>query len=98
MSSRNAYLKRTYGISQKIYKAMFKDQAGVCFICHVPTKSGRVLHVDHDHKTGRVRGLLCWKCNYRVISRSSNHEIHARAATYLRRTLDWRKTDEPPTP
>ena|SRR3990167_9839002 len=97
MSSRNAYLKRTYGISQKIYKAMLKDQAGVCFICHRPPKPGKVLHIDHDHATGRVRGLLCWKCNKQVIGRNRDPEIHTRAATYLRRTLDWR-TDEPPTP
>ena len=49
---------------------MFKNQHGVCAICRQPnnikTKYEKIrdLHVDHDHKTKKVRGLLCYKCNF----------------------------------
>lgn len=91
MSKRDSYLRRTYGISQKIYKLMLKDQAGVCYICSRPPKPGKNLAVDHDHRTGRVRGALCWKCNYRLLGRNrEDPKLHERAALYLRRTIDWR--------
>ncbi|MCK5615807.1 endonuclease VII domain-containing protein [Candidatus Pacearchaeota archaeon] len=62
------YLKRTYGVTLKQYDKMFEDQNGVCAICGraeirtykgVPTR----LAVDHNHKTGKVRALLCSNCN-----------------------------------
>jgi len=62
--------KRKYGLSEKQYAAMLSAQNGVCFLCGKPetarTKKGvlRSLHVDHDHETGKVRGLLCLKCNH----------------------------------
>ncbi len=52
------------------YRQMFEQQGGVCAICKQPeegidsrTKQRKNLHVDHCHKTGKVRGLLCGKCN-----------------------------------
>lgn len=46
------------------YDAVLRDQGGVCAICRKPPKvGGRRLHIDHDHKTGKVRGLLCARCN-----------------------------------
>lgn len=64
--------KRTYGIKVEEYDKMFIEQGGVCKICKKPQtvqnrKNGRVvshLHVDHCHKTGKVRGLLCHNCNF----------------------------------
>lgn len=41
---------------------MLAEQAGGCAICGAEPKTRR-LHVDHDHKTGAVRGLLCYRCN-----------------------------------
>ena len=53
---------RKYGISEEEYGAMLLRQRGLCGICkRKPGK--RRLCVDHDHKTGQVRGLLCHKCN-----------------------------------
>lgn len=66
---KSAQLKRDYGISLKRYREMHAAQGGVCFICGKPetnmTKDGkpRMLAVDHDHRTGAVRKLLCTHCN-----------------------------------
>ena len=57
-----------FGLTIEDYDAMYKAQGGVCAICKQPETSqrdGKVyrLAVDHDHNTGEVRGLLCFKCN-----------------------------------
>jgi hypothetical protein len=44
------------------YAALVAQRGEVCAICGAPPKT-RKLHLDHDHKTGRVRGLLCYRCN-----------------------------------
>lgn len=53
-----------YGITEEQYNAMFEQQKGCCAICgkHQSQQNIR-LCIDHDHKTGRIRGLLCQKCN-----------------------------------
>lgn len=51
-----------YGLTLEDYECMLADQGGACAICGAPPKRNR-LHVDHDHKTGVVRGLLCARCN-----------------------------------
>lgn len=87
---RNRYLWRKYRITLKTWNKMFRAQRGRCAIC-LQKKSYR-LHVDHDHKTERVRGLLCTFCNWRLLGRGrENPDHHERAATYLRSTVDWRK-------
>jgi len=59
---------RHYGISGHAYWDMFEQQCGVCAICKQPESKihrGTPAHlsVDHDHKTGNIRGLLCSNCN-----------------------------------
>ena len=68
LHERKRYLKKKYGISFDDYENLFRLQGGVCAVCNRPeTMSiGRKitnLSVDHDHKTGKVRGLLCFACN-----------------------------------
>ena len=55
-------LRHRYGITEDQYAAMLTKQKGVCLICGRPPLNRR-LSVDHDHRTGRVRGLLCYTCN-----------------------------------
>ena len=62
--------KWKYGISQDDYDRLFAEQGGVCAICRKPETAkdrlGRTrtnLSVDHDHRTGAIRGLLCHHCN-----------------------------------
>lgn len=53
-----------YGIGLDDYKKMLSEQNGVCAICHRPELKKRgYLHVDHCHRTNKVRGLLCGNCN-----------------------------------
>jgi Recombination endonuclease VII len=66
LDMRRAYLRRkNYGLTDADFWAMFESQSGVCAICMDPLtldyQTG--LHIDHDHKTGKVRGLLCGRCN-----------------------------------
>ena len=53
-----------YGLTLNDYDAMLEEQQGVCAICGgEPDTRWRMLAVDHDHATGKVRGLLCMVCN-----------------------------------
>jgi hypothetical protein len=57
--SRHYHLVRRYGVSAAAVEAMIVAQGGVCAICGGPDP----VHVDHDHVTGRIRGVLCFNCN-----------------------------------
>lgn len=54
--------ERRFGLPAGAYEAMLLEQGGTCAICREPP-SAKALAVDHDHNTGRVRGLLCHQCN-----------------------------------
>jgi Recombination endonuclease VII len=65
---RNHDYKRHYGITLDDYNKMFAKQKGKCAICRMPETSmrkGKIINlaVDHNHKTNKIRGLLCMKCN-----------------------------------
>lgn len=70
-ASHASMIQRTYDLSPEEYQALLKLQGGVCYICGRTPRTIR-LAVDHDHKTGRVRGLLCANnengCNRGVIA------------------------------
>lgn len=60
-------LARKYGIDQAAFDALAVAQNGLCAVCRLPPRSKKpTLHVDHDHATGRVRGLLCHECNMAI--------------------------------
>lgn len=60
---KNNALKFYYGITLEDYNQLLKEQNYVCKICGEIDKNGNDLSVDHNHKTGKIRGLLCMKCN-----------------------------------
>ena len=72
IGERKKWLRVHYNLTLEGYDKLLKEQNGVCVICgkfeKVKTNTGTVKHlsVDHDHETGKVRGLLCNKCNTRV--------------------------------
>ena len=62
--TRNRQLQKAYGISLDDYNELFIQQGGKCAICgKLQSEFDYPFHVDHDHKTGKVRGLLCSGCN-----------------------------------
>lgn len=92
LTKRDKYLRKKYGITEAVYQKMLKVFGGKCWICkRLPKKS--VLNVDHDHKTGQVRGLLCFFCNKYVIGRRRREHagLFEAAALYLKSLVDWRK-------
>ena len=86
---RNRYLVKTYGITQDQYEALYKQQGGICAICGgMPdiTRYGITrLAIDHDHATGKIRGLLCNNCNAGMGIIGDTVEHLERAAEYLKR-------------
>ena len=80
---RNWHLTRTYGITLEQYNALLIAQAGVCKICGRPPKK-RPLHVDHNHKTKVIRGLLCFRCNYGLSWFHEDAAVLTRAGEYLK--------------
>ena len=60
--AKNSYLKNKYGITLEQHNNMLVAQEGKCAVCEILFEHRRI-NVDHDHKTGEVRGLLCYQCN-----------------------------------
>ncbi len=85
VSVRRTVLKR-YGMTIADHDAMIKKQNGVCVICgDPPGVIGRwsTLHIDHDHATGKVRGLLCHGCNVGLGLFRDSSKFLKNAARYL---------------
>jgi hypothetical protein len=79
---RDQALRRQYGIGVLEYEKMLTEQKGGCRICF--RKPGKTpLHVDHCHKTGRVRGLLCHQCNWYLGTIDADPGILKRITQYL---------------
>lgn len=86
-TNRKRYLRVTYGITPEQYDDLLEAQRGRCACCGTDEPGGRrrnTFHVDHDHKTGRVRGLLCHSCNIGIGALGDTLEGVERAAAYLR--------------
>jgi hypothetical protein len=77
-------LKREYGITPELYEQMYIEQEGNCKICkRNRTEFAKRLAVDHCHKTGKIRGLLCQNCNTLLGNSFDNPETLKRAVEYL---------------
>jgi hypothetical protein len=79
---RSKNLKRNYGISSEEYESMLAEQKGACYICG-EVSEGK-LAVDHDHKTFKVRKLLCGKCNTAIGLLKEDTTIIENALNYIK--------------
>ncbi len=76
-------LMYSYGITLKEYNKILANQNGVCAICGNPPND-RKLAVDHNHVTGKIRGLLCKACNTTLGNVKDSVEILEKAIEYLK--------------
>lgn len=76
--------KTRYGITLDDYNKMFQEQNGCCAICGIhQSELKKKLHVDHSHKSGKVRGLLCGKCNLALGLLNDDIVVLSTAVRYL---------------
>jgi hypothetical protein len=84
------HLKNRYGVSLETYNAMLLEQNGLCAICGQPeTRLGRgrkvrKLSLDHNHKTKKVRKLLCDSCNKAVGNVKESVDIAIKLVNYIK--------------
>lgn len=79
----NIMLRTKYGIDAEDWARMFNAQNCSCAICGDRLDGGLGTHVDHDHATGAIRGLLCHGCNTSIGHLSESPDVLRRAITYL---------------
>lgn len=84
--SREYHLRHRYGIGAKAFESMLAEQDGKCPICERPDPE----HVDHDHETGKVRGILCFNCNQGLGNFRDDIRSLIRAVNYLMRGSSWK--------
>ena len=77
-----------YGLSEDSYKLLFASQCGRCVICMTQDPGARGWQIDHCHKTGKVRGILCVKCNAALGMASDNVDRLRSMIEYLKRWAD----------
>ena len=88
-ANKDLHLRKSFGIKLEQYKKMLVEQKGVCAICGKQEtrkyKSKIVrLSIDHNHKTGKIRGLLCHNCNMAIGHFEENIKFMLKAIQYLK--------------
>lgn len=74
---------KRFGVTEEQYQKLMQQQGGVCAICGESNQRLQALAVDHDHKSGKVRGLLCFLCNSVLGFAKDSPERLLEAALYL---------------
>ena len=79
-------INRLYGLNKDQYDSMILEQENSCYICGLQASEcpKSVLHVDHDHRTGKVRKLLCQNCNTGLGKFKDDIELLQKAIDYLK--------------
>lgn len=83
-AQRDAYYRRTFGISADDFDAILAEQGGGCAICGKLPDRAASLHLDHCHDTGAIRGILCLSCNQGLGKFREDADLLDAAARYLR--------------
>jgi len=84
--NKNKYRLKMYGLNEDSYNALLKNQDYKCKICGKKNDNDKTLSIDHCHETGRVRGLLCIRCNSGIGFLKDNPSLAAEALFYLLET------------
>ncbi len=92
---REHQLKFSYGMLPGAFEVLLAKQNGLCGICSEPFNHGRNWHVDHCHKTGTVRGILCQRCNQGIGQLRDDPALLRRAITYLESGTSTHATSMP---
>jgi hypothetical protein len=79
-SSRRSYLRRQWGLTLEDFNELKISQNGLCAICKI---NSDILHIDHNHETGKIRALLCNQCNRGIGYLKESPEILNSAIQYL---------------
>lgn len=82
--TRNSNLKRKFSITIDEYDEMLFEQGGRCFICGEKQNGNKELSVDHDHVTGKIRSLLCSRCNTFVGYIETNPDLLPKILKYIK--------------
>jgi hypothetical protein len=84
LSNRRSHLKRKYGLTLEAFDDLLVAQGGGCAICGNPNAD----NVDHDHVTGKVRGILCFNCNIAIGQVEDDEDRLAAAMAYVARDAE----------
>lgn len=81
------WLKSKYALTESGFYTALEKQRGLCALCHSKQRCGKrkKLYVDHNHKTNKFRGLVCFKCNVLLGMAQDKVKILKRAIQYLRK-------------
>lgn len=79
---------RMYGIDVPDYDRMLEEQGGGCYVCGKEPEERKALHIDHDHDTGKVRGLLCANHNRGLGLFNDDPMLIIKTLEYLVRNYD----------
>ena len=82
---KSGYKRLGINITLEEYDALSLQQGGRCLICGKSQTKNKLLHVDHNHSTGKVRGLLCGKCNSGLGMFGDSVEVLYTAIEYLKK-------------
>ena len=82
--SRKSHLMTNFGITEEQYEELLNKQGGGCAICgKTREQEGRNLAVDHNHKTGEIRGVLCGYHNHRVVGKWTDVALLHKVLEYI---------------
>ena len=79
----NYRLKGVYGLSRLEFDEMYDKQKGKCKLCDKEIQVGISVHIDHNHKNNKIRGLLCGKCNLGLGHFYDNPAVLSKASKYI---------------
>lgn len=81
--ARESRWRKVYNLAAEQYRRLFEAQGGVCCLCKRANGATKALAVDHNHRTGLVRGLVCGPCNSMLAHMRDDPQFAERVLTYL---------------